>query len=822
MKEPHRHSPAFFLTDAIVIVICILGLYHVSQKAGIPVRLDESNGRIICAEVLDRSYEQYFHAGEAVIAADGIRVSEFEDLEFILDARRIGDRVNFEIEDANGTREAAVPLTAYYGVDYIIAAGIVGGLFVLTGFLVNYLRPKEVSARLFHWGSVTAAVMMLSTWWRYTIEPVGLGYILRALFFVAHGFLAVVFFHFTLVFPREKLPSLRRFIVLTYLLALVMSVWPVLTFMQAAFSRSMGDVHRFLSAFETARWFLVVFGVLSLASVVHSYLTASEEVERRKLRWILWGLLIGFPPYIVLWVVPQMLLKHGIVPEEIVLLFSALIPVTFAVAIVRHRAMDIDIILNRSLVYGAVMVLVLSVYAGIVGLATVVVVTWTSASSFVISAFAAVLVALLFEPVRARVQHVVDKKFFRVHYDFREAQRALAQDIKDCFGANQLAELVVSRIDGLFSPERIGFFRVKQPNDRLVLLAHKNYENLKSHGVRFESERLTSNLRAPVALDEKIEPSAAYESADPVVFGRWGMAIVFAMLSEHGEILGMLVLGQKRSGGRYSLEDVDLLNAIASQAGLAMQRISLQQKLLLEHEETQRLEELNRLKSYFVSSVSHDLKTPLTSIKVFAEMLQSGKRIPAKKAKEYLEIIEGETDRLTRLINNVLDFGTIERGTMEYHFSKVDLNDIVRNVVRTMKYQLSMEGFVLRTSLGKRDISIHADSDAVAEALINILSNAMKYSGRRKNIKLSTFRRNGFAGVRVEDEGIGIPPGDLDKIFQPFYRVREEKAQQAGGAGLGLALVKHTLDAHKGTIEVQSNPGKGSSFTLLFPLGDFS
>jgi signal transduction histidine kinase len=296
------------------------------------------------------------------------------------------------------------------------------------------------------------------------------------------------------------------------------------------------------------------------------------------------------------------------------------------------------------------------------------------------------------------------------------------------------------------------------------------------------------------------------------------MSLVVTMLSEKEEILGFLILGRKKSALRFSFEDVDLLNTIGVQAGLAIERIMLQQRLLLEHEESKRLEDLSRLKSYFVSSVSHDLKTPLTSIRMFAEMLRSGRKFSRKRTKEYLEIIEGESERLSRLINNVLDFAKIERGVMEYHFSEVRLNELLRGILRSLDYQFRMEGFDVRTKFAGTDPILHADPDAVTEAVMNLVSNAMKYSQKNKSIKVSTFRKNHFAGVRVEDRGIGIAGEELKTIFQPFVRGKNESARQVGGAGLGLSLVKYIVDAHGGRIEVVSTPGKGSSFTVLLPL----
>jgi signal transduction histidine kinase len=247
--------------------------------------------------------------------------------------------------------------------------------------------------------------------------------------------------------------------------------------------------------------------------------------------------------------------------------------------------------------------------------------------------------------------------------------------------------------------------------------------------------------------------------------------------------------------------------------------VNVESALLLEQAESERLAELSRLKSYFVSSVSHDLKTPLTSIRLFAELLADHEDLPRQKALEYLGIIEGESDRLSRLITNVLDFAKIEKGTKEYSFKQCDLNNIVRDVLRSLDYQITSHGFQVHTNIYTELLRIEADADAVFDAMTNLISNAMKYSPPdRKCITIETASKDGFAILSIQDEGYGIPQEEIDHIFESFYRIDDVKLKSAGGAGIGLSIVKHTMNAHRGKVEVQSEVGKGSTFALLFPL----
>jgi signal transduction histidine kinase len=295
------------------------------------------------------------------------------------------------------------------------------------------------------------------------------------------------------------------------------------------------------------------------------------------------------------------------------------------------------------------------------------------------------------------------------------------------------------------------------------------------------------------------------------------MCLVFPVKSIQGEIYAFIVLGEKKSDRKFTAEDVDLLNTVASRAAATFERIKLQEELIREHLESERLDALNKLKSFFVSRVSHDFKTPLTSIKIFSELLRDSKDLSEQTRKKYLEIIEGESDKLSLLINNVLDFSKIEKGASEYCFEKTRLNGIVEDVLRSLNYQIKMQKCEIEVQLHKNESYIYADKIAVEEAITNLITNAIKYSGESKKIKISTIKKDDYMSIMVEDKGIGISEKELKDLFQPFFRSKNINAEKVKGTGLGLTIVKHILDAHKGSIEVKSELNKGSCFTLNFP-----
>ena len=223
------------------------------------------------------------------------------------------------------------------------------------------------------------------------------------------------------------------------------------------------------------------------------------------------------------------------------------------------------------------------------------------------------------------------------------------------------------------------------------------------------------------------------------------------------------------------------------------------------------------MKSSFVSSVSHDLKTPLALIQLFAETLELGRLKNTDRAQEYYRIINSEARKLTRLINNLLDFSKVEAGLRSYKKQPVDLTELTRGVLESLESQFQHNQFTVKSQLG-REVPVLIDAEAAVQAIENLISNAMKYSPEHREISVEVDRQGGFGVVRVRDRGIGVPPRLQSKIFRKFYRVQTDAGSGPQGTGLGLAIVDHVMRGHAGFVRVESEPGLGSTFTLHFPL----
>jgi signal transduction histidine kinase len=226
---------------------------------------------------------------------------------------------------------------------------------------------------------------------------------------------------------------------------------------------------------------------------------------------------------------------------------------------------------------------------------------------------------------------------------------------------------------------------------------------------------------------------------------------------------------------------------------------------------------LAQKKTDFVSNVSHELKTPLTSIRMFAEMMQGG-NVAAEKRPQYLRIIVAEAERLTRLINNVLDFARLERKQKRYDFRPLDLHEVLARTWEGHELHLREQGFITSWQAAPPPYPVRGDEDALAQIIVNLLSNAEKYSADRKEIELHSYLTENSVHVSVLDRGSGVPPGEETKIFEAFYRAHDSLASGIQGSGLGLTLAQRLAREHGGEITYQAREGGGSNVTLRLPL----
>lgn len=791
------------LLDALLFIFCCIGITNLLNKATPPFKvISSSDGLLI--------YDHDIPDGSTMISLEGIPVTSLDELEFVTDGLSIGDLVTIDYTFNESFDSVTVELISYYGSFYLYSVFVTGLTFFILGiFVLLKLNANRVST-IFHLACISIASIMMMSSGKFTDTLFYSGYLSRILFHTAYLITPTLFLHFALLFPVDRVSNNRTFLWVLYSVSLILLIAVNASFIAGALKLNGNTVATYAQIFHVLRIFIIAIVLISISIFFNNLMNQKGETERKKLKWIITGFLLGPLSFLLLWVIPILFGFNPVVREEIIVLSNNAIPVTFTIAIIRYHLLDIDYIINRAIVYGIVISLLIGSYIIIILL--LVDVLHTSESKY-ITVLSALFVAFLFLPIKQRVQIFVDKKFFRVKYNFRVEVNTIHSAIKEFSDVNSLNSYLIKKVDSLIPVEKMYFVEVDE-HKRLLKITHsKSFDDLINKEIKLNYSKFKLFCSAVFTRSDKVEKEALDSTIFDKFLHRYNLALVIPLISEREICFGILCLGEKISRLRYTIEDIDLLKSIASTAASTINRINLQEQLIAERVTSEKLKELNEKKSLYVSSVSHDLKTPLTSIKMFAELLLKNNEIINEKVKNHLNIIDSETDRLTRLISNVLDVSKIEKGMQEYHFKNCNLNRVVEEILSVVEGQIYEEGFSLIKNYEKYSAQILADEDAVKQALENLISNAMKYSKDKKTIYIQTYCENNYVNVKVEDEGIGFSTASINEVFNLYYRDKKDKP----GLGLGLYIVKHIIDAHKGIIEIKNNVNGGASVILKFP-----
>jgi len=232
-----------------------------------------------------------------------------------------------------------------------------------------------------------------------------------------------------------------------------------------------------------------------------------------------------------------------------------------------------------------------------------------------------------------------------------------------------------------------------------------------------------------------------------------------------------------------------------------------------------RLQELDRLKDDFISTVTHELRTPLSAVRSLAEILNTNPDIDAARLENFTGIIIKESDRLIRLISQILDYEKIESAQLDWLIAPLDFKEVVKDAAISTQQLIHDKNISLDLDLAENAPAISGDRDRLVQVMVNLLSNAVKFCDPDRGMIAVRLRSaDDHLLVEVQDNGIGIKAKDLDKIFEPFHQVKNPTLGRPGGTGIGLTITKRIIDFHHGRIWVDSEPGKGSMFSLKLPL----
>lgn len=757
---------------------------------------------------------QALKAGETGIALDGRAVNKDSDLEFLLCRRigrkQVGESVVLEFSGAGGGHSEEVELISY--LDFVPFSElhlIIMALSALIAFVVFVLRRADPRARLLYWAIMTFATAEVLTGGFHCLGMNWASYIPAALYFVCYALAPTFLWHLSLAFDASRPSSRRSWI---YIPAVVFIVGLESLFLTASLSKDIGIYRFYQSIFYFFRAYIVLCVLAALINFFLLYKRTRMEDLRARLKWILYGLVLGLGPFLFLYQLPQVLMLPVLISMEVSMAFSLLVPVCAGIAIIRYRLMDIELVINRSLVYAILTAIVVGVYLFLTRILHGLLDRLLLMNETTISALAAFVAALLFHPARKKLQDFVDRIFFRVAYDYRKCVSRFAETAARQINVVFLAEILIDQVRSIVPVKHLGL--------EIQILRDDVWQEYLSRGERRylpELEPLFGGGDLPHARRKAVTTLDQISTAKESLLETQDVDLVIPVAFSLQRLRGFAAFGGKKSGERYGSEDIALLTALAQEFGTNLERLRLQEEVTFERAEKEKLNELNRLKTEFIATVSHELRTPMSTLHGLADVLQEDKIQDQRKRGRLLKVMSDECSRLSQFLHNILESGNIERNVKSYILTEQDLNEIVMETVSLFEFRLEMEGFTHTIELPGHPVRIKLDRDAIRQVLTNLLDNAIKYSTDRREIDIRLADGGENVLLSVEDRGIGVPPHERGKIFEGFFRGEEAVLTRPRGVGIGLKIVQHIMVAHGGRIRLEGRVPQGSSFIMEFP-----
>jgi len=782
----------YLFVGLIIFLISIYGFFLLRQRPGLPLPTGVDYGFV----------EQI----------DGVKTEGKLDREFMLSRKTIGEQVTFHIKvnDTIKKREGQIipyysgPQAAYPLIYFLIA------LFCLAvAILVFFLRAEDSRARIYYWASLALSSSLIINSGFFCLRKNWLSYVPGILYYILYPLAPALLLRFSLFFSKKKLKISRFFI---YCPALIFAGALEVLFLLSSLKSSIEINKYYQIVLYAFRCYLILFVLLAVFFLILSYRKVAMEEERAQIKWIFYGLFVGLGPFILLYELPQVIRNKPLMTEDFSMLFFIFVPLAFAFSIVKFKLMEVELVINRSLVYFLLTVFTVSIYLFSVALLQNIFSNFFSVNKTAVSVIGALAAAVAFHPARKKIQEIVDKAFFRMTFDYKKSILSFSERAYEMVNRGQLVEFFLQKMKNTLLLEHIGVYIFSVRSGKPKLLIGKNGEKNLNFLVSLcmDSDNIIARKRA-VRTEEHMDFSLEEELEEKKI------ELIFPLSFKSSDLAGLLSLGKKKSGEKFSRDDIELLLTMARELALNLERIRLQEEVIYERVEREKLNELNRLKTEFISSVSHELRTPMSSIQGLAEILQGGKIKEKTKQDELINLVASESSRLSRFLHNILDFGKIEQQVKTYNFQKVKIQSIIIEVAQLFLQKLESDGFVFTVDLAEGPIFLEIDQDAVKQALTNLIDNAIKYSPDKREIVIQLIEREKLAEIHVKDKGIGIPSRDIKRIFEEFYRHAEASQHNPKGVGLGLKIVKHIMEAHKGEVKVESQANKGSTFILIFP-----
>lgn len=663
------------------------------------------------------------------------------------------------------------PASSYFEVLVLLLACLI---FWAIGFFVYLKRPHTPASRLLLAASLDLGLLICTNIAGERSIAGG-----SQLTVIAAIFGPWILTHFFIVLPEEKTKLQSRFwITLLYLTPLLLSI--------ASIFKGF-EYDQALPWFKMVRLIEYGIGFLALLSVVFfNYSKASSPKSRQQMRIVLISCFLALLPFLLIYLIPQIITNNTIVPAGYLVPLIDIIPLGMGYAVITTKLLDIDVLIRRGVIYITIAILMAIILAGAIVPVIYYQTKLTTPQAILMSLLLGIIATVLFGPLRKGIENLIDRLFYKDRYDYRQIIQALSISINNLQELSDISRLIVGTCKRTLYLAGASLF-LKNPSTVFDVQA--------SEGTFSDPDKQIKMLTLIYKHDPRIDfpNSATLANAD---------LAYFIPLKADNRDFGYLCISHKISRQAFSSDDIYLLQGLASVATTALH------SAILAHDVS--------LRDTFVSIASHELRTPLTSVIGYADLLLR-KDPPAEIRKQWLLNIQENGQKIADLVDDLLNVTRIQSGKYNLKLAQVKLSEVVKDKLPIVKDSSNKHSFIV--SLPDDLPNALADRDKLGQILNNLLSNAVKYSPNGGTISLSAnyVASENNIEVSIADQGMGISKEDQSTLFKTFHRIQRPETRGIRGSGLGLYIVKEWVEAMEGRVWLESELNKGSAFHFSLP-----
>jgi signal transduction histidine kinase len=553
------------------------------------------------------------------------------------------------------------------------------------------------------------------------------------------------------------------------------------------------------------------YGFFYLSNLTYAFYKLIKEfprvsaVRRNQLKYILFAAIVGFggglSTFLPLFNIKIFPFGYYITPFY---------PVIVSYAIVRHQLMDITIVVKKSMVYAYLSFFVLLPCMVVSILAQKFFFNQISYFFSFLTFCTLLLASLLFLKVTPEIEEYIEKRLFRSKFEYKKTLRELIEIIVSFLDEKELFKKVGNILTKDLGAEKVSFFLLNKEKKAYTLRSSQNIQRSKMRELPLDDPYFQwLKEKGKAVVKEEIEKIVNDSQINSVVKKMESMeSEVCIPLMSRDQLIGIINLGNKRSGDMYSHEDLDLLTHFATQASVALENARLYQEMQRTQQLMRRTDRLSALGS-LTAGLAHEIRNPLVTVKTFLDLVPE--RYKDKEFRgNFLKLTSSELERITKLVSDLLDFAKPKKPA----FSRSDVNQVIEEIIPLIQVEARKRDIALETHL-QQTPRARLDPDQMKQVFLNILLNAIEAIKAHGMISITTrdIHKNGsvFVQVEIADTGKGIPKKLVEQIFDPFFTTKDT------GAGLGLAITHQIVEDHHGFIEVESVPKKGTTFFVNIP-----